>query len=175
MLVSKTYYIAFLTTYVVMMCGCDDVKENERGEVDMNSKHSNSTFVTCELRTELDSSEDVIAEVTFANRSNVSICIEKRLLLINRELDGASFFCVRRNSVIVPYHGLLIKRKTPGPEDYYELFPDESVSASIRLQDFFDISLPGRYTISYEIFFMDPKTDMAIEVKSNTVEFERWG
>jgi len=164
-------YIA--AVYMIMMCGCDDVNKNEHVERDLNNNLSNDTFLTCHLQTRIDSQEGVILEVTFVNHSHAPMRIEKRLLLLNKELDGARFFYVRHNSAIVPYHGLLIKRNTPGPDDYYEVLPTKPVTVSIRLKEFFNITRPGRYTISYEMFFIDPKTDMAMEVKSNTVDFDR--
>jgi hypothetical protein len=66
-------------------------------------------------------------------------------------LEGIAgeIFRVERDGQIIPYQGILAMRATPLPEDYVLLEPGESVSAEVNLATAYDLSEPGKYTISF--------------------------
>ena len=58
-------------------------------------------------------------------------------------------FLVKRNGKEIPYQGKMKKRIPPGPEDYIKLKPGKSISCEVTIQDNYDLSKKGKYTIAY--------------------------
>lgn len=62
---------------------------------------------------------------------------------------GGEIFRVKRDSVAVPYQGILASRADPTLESYTMLDAGEMVSAEVDLSQAFDFSTPGTYTIEF--------------------------
>lgn len=159
----------------ILMCGCCEDRENQQVEDSRISKMSNEgptygIHVTCEL-TVKKIKEDVFAEVKFINKSDQPVPILRWKLLVNNKLTWAAFR-VMRGSVEIPYRGRTIKRPTPNAEDFYMLLPGVSFISTIRLLDYYDVSVPGHYTVSYFATNILPVSKIYFEIESNTVEFE---
>jgi hypothetical protein len=80
-------------------------------------------------------------------------------------------FRVLHGSVEVPYGGPRIKRGPLTEDDYYLLLSGESLTSTVNLRKFYDISEPGKYTIQYFTILLLISCEDVCELKSDTVEF----
>jgi peptidyl-Lys metalloendopeptidase len=56
-------------------------------------------------------------------------------------------FDVRHDGRPVPYVGMLVKRGTPGPDDYIRIGANQEVSGIVDLEKGYEIYQPGEYTV----------------------------
>ncbi|MCP4180706.1 MAG: hypothetical protein GY756_23345 [bacterium] len=61
----------------------------------------------------------------------------------------ADFFEIKCDGAILPYKGILIKRKAPVKDDYIKLKPGKVISHEIELNKGYDIGKPGKYTVKF--------------------------
>ena len=55
----------------------------------------------------------------------------------------------------IPYRGVLVKRSPPGEDAYVRLAPAAEAAREVDVTEGYDLSRPGRYTISFEGSLMD--------------------
>ena len=98
-------------------------------------------------QSEYSASQDVLINVTISNPSNHSVRILKWLT----PMDGVEepLFSVKVNGEPVTYIGAIYKRPAATGNDYMTLKAGESVSTSINLGDYYDLSATGQYEILY--------------------------
>jgi hypothetical protein len=160
-----------------MSIGCDskDAKQentesvksdNHMNYATENRRHVN---VNCNLSVLVDG-KDIIAEVIFTNPSKDVIPILKRNLLMEDELTWAAYE-VTRQGVQVPYTGRTIKRGAPRSQDYYGLEANTSVKVRVILNNYYDLSPPGEYTVKYASFNAIMGREGSFDMESNCVRF----
>jgi hypothetical protein len=73
----------------------------------------------------------------------------------------APFVSMAHEGRELPYQGAMMKRGEPTPQDYLRLPARGSRSATVDLAQAFDLSRPGRYTLTPRIKLMDVRLDGA--------------
>ena|ERR1041385_6404374 len=87
-------------------------------------------------------------QARFSNTTDHAVSVLERNLLRTSGLTWSAFE-VTRNGQPVPYTGITIKRTPPGPSEFYQMKPHESVATKVELGRFYDFSKPGSYAIKY--------------------------
>jgi len=121
-------------------------------------------------------SKEVIVEATFCNKLDVTVGIEKRRVLYDNRMNWGAFR-VMRGKKEIPYIGLreYILDEFENKVDLYNLIPGGSYTARIELNNEYDLSRSGTYTVTYEGLWRLPDeegNDDLFFVRSNTVEFK---
>jgi hypothetical protein len=62
---------------------------------------------------------------------------------------AAPMFTVKRDGMVVDFHGAMVKRGAPSRESYLGLQPGERRQAAVDLADGWDVAVPGTYTVEY--------------------------
>lgn len=96
-----------------------------------------------------DSSQDVFVTVTISNPTNQPIQVLKWFTPVDGVEDP--LFAVTRDGQPVAYTGRLYKRPAATEQDYISLKSGESISSSVNLGDYYDLSESGKYEISYAV------------------------
>ncbi len=83
---------------------------------------------------------------------------------VHNEMESDMFFCpwqtpledmssdaflVLLNAQRIAYTGLQIKRPEPTPKDYVKVGPKKHLSVTIDLKEFYEIDIPGNYSIQF--------------------------
>ena len=115
--------------------------------------------------------DTVMAGLTFTNNSGGTAYIDR----INGSLDGVirnHVFSIRTDGVLVPYRGVLAKRRRPGLEDGVALQPGASGTATADLTREYAF-LPGThdYQVSYSAFHQFPNRPGFVCLASGSVSF----
>lgn len=96
-----------------------------------------------------DSSQDVFVTVTISNPTNEPVKVLKWFTPI----DGVEepLFAVTRDGQPVEYLGPHYKRPAAAEKDYLTLNSGESISSTVNLGEYYDLSLSGQYEITYAV------------------------
>jgi len=123
-------------------------------------------------------SKEVVVETTFCNKLDVMVRIEKRRILYDNRMNWGAFR-VMRGKEEIHYIGLEehIIEEFENKEDFYNLMPGGSYTARIELNNEYDLSRSGTYTVTYDGLWWlpDEKGNDGLDlffVRSNTVEFK---
>ncbi len=92
--------------------------------------------------------QPVIVHVTITNPTGHSLKLLKWYTPVD-DVEGP-LFSVQQNGVKAAYIGPLYKRPKPTHEDYVNLKAGESITRDVNLGLYYDLSVSGNYTISYE-------------------------
>lgn len=95
----------------------------------------------------LESSDDVVVNVTFTNTSSSPQYVLKHYTPFSDEEEH--LFEVTRDGVEVQYLGKHFKRGAPKASDYLLLKPGKSYSQKVELSAMYDMSVTGDYKITY--------------------------
>jgi hypothetical protein len=114
--------------------------------------------------------EDTLADVTFLNESDMEIPIAKETLLMEKELTWEPFELILGGGNI-PYEGTFTRPALPKLEDFYILKPGESVTSRVDLDLYYELSISGEYSITYDSRYFLPDTDKICFLRSPTVKF----
>jgi peptidyl-Lys metalloendopeptidase len=92
-------------------------------------------------------SDTIRLDWSLTNEGDTSV----QILRWQTPLDGieGDILVVERDGETVPYAGRLIKRPAPEAEDYIEVKPGETLTASFDPSAAYDMSLKGQYTVRY--------------------------
>jgi peptidyl-Lys metalloendopeptidase len=119
-------------------------------------------------------SEQVPIEVTIANPNKGSIRVLKWFTPVDDVEEP--LFEVTRDGVKVDYLGAHYKRPEPTDADFIILKGGESITRTVDLAKYYDLSVTGDYSVSYDVrsFQLFKKTvspgDQAEELKSATIK-----
>ncbi len=96
-----------------------------------------------------DSSQDVLVAVTISNPTNHTV----RVLKWFTPADGVEepIFAVTRNGEPVAYVGPLYKRPAATGKDYISLKAGESITSTVNIGEYYDLSQSGQYEIFYAV------------------------
>ncbi len=96
-----------------------------------------------------DSSQDVLVAVTISNPTNHTV----RVLKWFTAADGVEepIFAVTRDGEPVAYVGAHYKRPAATGKDYISLKAGESITSTVNLGDYYDLSQSGQYEIFYAV------------------------
>ena len=96
-----------------------------------------------------DSTQDVLVTVTISNPHNHTIKVLKWFTPV----DGVEepLFAVTRDGEPVPYIGAQYKRPEVTGQDYLSLKSGESISSTVNLGEYYDLSGSGQYEIFYAV------------------------
>lgn len=96
-----------------------------------------------------DSSQEVFVTVTISNPTNQPVKVLKWFTPV----DGVEepLFAVTRDGQPVDYIGRLYKRPAATDKDYISLNAGESISSTVNLGEYYDLSVSGQYEISYAV------------------------
>ncbi len=92
--------------------------------------------------------QPVIVHVTITNPTGHSLKLLKWYTPVD-DVEGP-LFSVQQNGVKAAYIGPLYKRPKPTHEDYVNLKAGESITRDVNLGLYYDLSVSGNYTISYD-------------------------
>ena len=92
--------------------------------------------------------QPVIVHVTITNPTGHSLKVLKWHTPVD-DVEGP-LFSVQQNGLKVAYIGPLYKRPKPTHEDYVNLKAGESITRDVDLGLYYDLSVSGNYTISYD-------------------------
>lgn len=100
-------------------------------------------------QSEFDATQDVLVTVTFANPTKHTV----RVLKWFTPAEGVEepLFAIRRDGEPVAYLGAYYKRPAATGKDYISLKAGESVSHTVNLADFYDLSQSGQYEVFYAV------------------------
>jgi len=98
---------------------------------------------------EFNSSQDVLVTVTVSNPTRHTV----RLLKWFTPVEGVEepLFAVARNGEPVPYIGAHYKRPAVTGNDYISLKAGQSISHTVNLAEFYDLSQTGQYDLFYAV------------------------
>jgi hypothetical protein len=141
-------YWLFVSIVVGSLAQTPNIPLGQPGDpnIQMQTNH-NVGPIRCSILCTNDSGR-IWVEATFTNSADHIVAILERNLLRTNDLTWSAFR-VTRNGQLVPYIGVTIKRSPPGPRDFYQMKPHESLVTKIELSRFYDFSKPGNYTIEY--------------------------
>jgi hypothetical protein len=116
--------------------------------------------------------KDVVAKLTFRNRSKEDQFIDKRMGVLDGDMT-VPVFLIESDGRAVRSTILLSKFPGPGPDDYVKLGPEQQVSTTVRLSGAYDFSRgKHRYRIRYQAYHGRPDHSALVKLTSNSVEFE---
>ena len=100
-------------------------------------------------QSEFSASQDVLVSVTISNASRNSV----RMLKWFTPAEGVEepLFVVQRDGQPVSYIGAVYKRPAITGADYLTLKAGESLTRTVNLADFYDLSGSGQYQVSYSV------------------------
>lgn len=123
-------------------------------------------------QTEYSASQDVIIAVTYSNPTKHSLRILKWFTPANGLEEPV--FTVKVDGEEAPYIGALYKRPAATGSDYITLKSGKSVTYSVNLGMFYDLSRTGQYDIYYyatSYYLFNQKSNSAANPDSLTSEF----
>lgn len=93
--------------------------------------------------------EDVLLSVTITNPTNRTI----RVLRWFTPAEGLEepLFAVKVNGKAAAYTGAIYKRPAPASADYLSLKSGESLSYTVNLGQYYDLSVSGDYTVAFSV------------------------
>jgi hypothetical protein len=96
-----------------------------------------------------DSKQDVLVSVTISNPTNHTVKVLKWFTAV----DGVEepLFDVKLNGQTVPYTGPVYKRPAATGRDYISLKSGESITNTVNLGDYYDLSQSGQYEVTYAV------------------------
>jgi peptidyl-Lys metalloendopeptidase len=118
----------------------------------VDSQTAGTSEVLVNLSTDqlsFDTLEDVILHVAITNPNLEAVQVLK--WLTPADGMGESVFVVTRDGEPVHYLGAVYKRLAPTEQDYLRLQPGETLSGDINLSAYYDLSVSGNYTVTYDI------------------------
>ena len=139
-------------------------------------------ILTCEITGKGDyrSGEPAIFEFRLENLSNRAIYILKW----HTPLEGilSRIFKVTRDGEELDYLGLMVRRGDPIAEEYEEIAPGKSASASFDLAKAYDVTPAGKYRLEFVSRILDVTTNpkdvprpldrhQAMEIECNDIAF----
>jgi peptidyl-Lys metalloendopeptidase len=100
-----------------------------------------------------DSTQDVLVHVTISNPTRHTV----RVLKWFTPAEGVEepLFAVMRNGEPVAYLGVVYKRPAATGQDYISLRAGESISATVNLGEYYDLSQSGVYEVFYAVASYD--------------------
>ncbi len=136
-----------------------------------NDEPTPTDSITVLLDVTVNNSKEVIVKSTFCNKLDVTAGIEKRRILYGNRMNWGAFR-VMRGKKEISYIGISENIPEVRMEDLYNLMPGGSYTARIELNNEYDLSRSGTYTVTYEGFLRLPDKKGNDFVRSNTVEFK---
>jgi hypothetical protein len=113
-----------------------------------------------------------IADVTFTNRGNLKVREVKWRLLMGGDLSWSAFAIIRDGRAVY-YEGPLVCHVYPWkPENCYTILPGASVTSSVKIGDYYNLSEHGKYSILYDSAFYLEDFHEWINVISPPVTFD---
>ncbi len=120
-------------------------------------------------------------EILFRNESDYPLPVKKSILLIDRISGKKNMFMgtpfrITCEGEPVQYIGKLAFGKPYTIEDFIILPSKEKYIANINLEDYYDLSNPGTYTLKYKSYYgLHDNFDIEslIRIESNKIEFEK--
>lgn len=117
------------------------------------------TILTCEItgKGSYSSGEPAIFEFRLENRSSQAIFVLKW----HTPLEGiiSRIFKVTRDGEELDYLGPMVRRGDPIAEDYEEIEPGKSASASFDLAEVYDVTSAGEYRLKFVSRLLDVTTN----------------
>lgn len=114
---------------------------------------------------------DVEVELTLCNLLTDSYFISKRAIL-NKENEWLNELTVSKDGKNADYIGMRVKLKEEVyPEDYFELKANKCHSSLTYLNNYYDLTKPGEYTVQYHYTNINPKTDRLDKIHAEEVTF----
>lgn len=163
----KINLISILLTLASVFCSALCGSPERLSATDVKGMPSD---VACRLQ--VNRSGHYLAKVTVLNLSDHIVYLYS-VFLPKSGLSLVDMFSVQRGSNRLPYRGAMAKLPgRPSKEDFIALGPHKEASATIPLSDNYDISVPGRYTVRYNIVHPQPGGGMLL-VSSNEVSFRQ--
>jgi peptidyl-Lys metalloendopeptidase len=100
-------------------------------------------------QSEFNSTQDVLVTVTISNLQKHTVRVLKWFTAA--EGVGEPLFAVTRNGEPVAYSGAHYKRPAVTGKDYISLKSGQSISHTVNLADYYDLSQSGQYEVSYAV------------------------
>jgi hypothetical protein len=149
---------------------------NDLKDLDVQEYKEGSISCTVNLTTEYH------VEVLFKNELEIPIPVGKSLLLIDT-LSGKKNtfmwtpFRIFRDGEPVQYIGKIANVRNLEHSNIVIMPPQETYTANINLEDYYDLSGLGNYTLKYKAFnsscFSVIGKNGLLKIESNTIEFEK--
>ena len=133
-------------------------------QVRSNDSPNFSCSISVDSTAKYSISEDTLPWLTFVLTNN-SDSVAQYVLKWNTPLEGFrnKFLKVYCNGQELRYEGIMVKRGDPDPASYDLILPGSSVSASVYLEEAYDLSKPGRYRVELDTSLMDVIPDQGGE------------
>lgn len=114
-----------------------------------------------------DSSQDVFVTVTISNPTNQPVKVLKWFTPVAGVEEP--LFVVTRDGQPVEYIGPLYKRPAATEQDYISLNSGESISSTVNLGEYYDLSVSGQYEIAYAVASFHLYSEKGNALKSKEV------
>ncbi len=151
-----------------------EVSRFEEAIKELNEKPeqgSHQGIIECKLAVrKIDGSP--IADVTFINRGNFKVREEKWRLLMRGKLSWPAFAIIRDGKALCYEGELVVHAYPPKPENFYTILPGASVTSSVKIGDYYDLSEHGKYSILYDSSFWLEDFHEWVNVVSPPVTFD---
>ncbi len=162
-------YISIITIGLLIL-GCNE-KDNDMLTKKDYKKMEHKPPIDCVIDL-IENNNIVNIEFVFKNITDKKIFIRERLIFAEKNPTSvARCLNIIRDNKDVPYTGPMI---FPISDEYYEFLPKTKLKQILKLNDYFDISQPGKYSVVYSALSfpkdsLDPNNSFTII--SNEVEF----
>lgn len=122
-------------------------------------------------------SDDVDVTLVITNPTPEPVQVLKWYLAPNNKLQGNNF-SISVDGTPVDYTGPVVKRSAPSNEDYITLAPGESITQTVSLSSFYNMTQQGSYQVSFDASALNliktnrqakGSTQTAQTLKSNTL------
>jgi peptidyl-Lys metalloendopeptidase len=114
-----------------------------------------------------DSSQEVFVTVTISNPTNQPVKVLKWFTPVAGVEEP--LFAVTRDGQPVEYIGPLYKRAAATEQDYISLNSGESISSTVNLGEYYDLSVSGQYEIAYAVASFHLYSEKGNALKSKEV------
>ncbi len=132
------FALLFAVLLVAMLAGAVGAAPGRQAEVKLGLAQGS-----------FDASQPVMVDVTISNPGKSSIRVLK--WFTPAEDVEEPLFKVTRDGEAVAYTGAIYKRPSPAAADYVTLKPGASLTRSVDLSAYYDFSVSGNYSVSYDV------------------------
>jgi len=116
--------------------------------------------------------EELFCNLKFTNNTKSIFFLDKKEIGMTEKVRS-KLFLIHKNNDVIPYSGMMKKRKTPGVNDYLAIQPGDSVNTKIRIDNIYEFEEGNHeYTIQYSRYHGSPKDEAVLnKVESDVIRF----
>lgn len=152
-----------LLGFIINLLACDGVRDNTSPVDSEAAKTEFTDLMSAGIRpVETRSQAGMPLEVLFFLSNDTDSAI--KILPWGTPLEQpmtADLFIVTRAKDVVPYGGIVVKRRPPEPDDYMTFAAGEKREMIVDISEAYDVSAAGEYKIALRSLFLQGKVEQS--------------